>query len=99
MYFSYGEYLRLPAFRDVVEIVKSRSAGVCELCRSRTATEPHHVRYCRWGDVDTPDNLLHLCHQCHTDAHRCRDCGRVNLKARHIKRGHLKCDECTAKPG
>lgn len=93
-YATYAEYLRLPEFRAIVAAVHERSGGTCEQCRSAAATEPHHVRYCRWGDVDTAENLIHLCHACHEAAHRCQSCGRVALKARQIKEGSDVCQSC-----
>lgn len=94
MYASYAEYLRLPEFRSVCERVKVRSGGVCEWCGKRPATEPHHVAYCKWGEVDTELNLLHVCHQCHCDLHRCEQCDQVTLKAAEIKTGSRVCRKC-----
>lgn len=93
-YSSYSEYLRLPEFRAVVHRVKVRSGGVCEWCGKRRATEPHHVAYCRWGEVDTELNLLFVCNECHCDLHRCRSCGEVALKAADIKSGSRVCRAC-----
>lgn len=93
-YRTYSEYLALPEFRAVCNAVRLRSGGVCEWCGRRRATEPHHVAYCKWGDVDTDLNLLDVCHQCHCDLHRCSACNEVALKASHIKNGDRVCDKC-----
>jgi hypothetical protein len=93
-YATYAEYLKLPEFRDVCDQVRRRSKGVCEWCGKRPATEPHHVAYCRWGEVDTALNLLHVCHNCHCDLHRCESCGDVRLKAAEIKTGDRVCRKC-----
>ena len=42
--------------------VAERSGGTCEVCRSHTATEMHHLHY--GPDLD-PAKLLHVCHHCH----------------------------------
>jgi hypothetical protein len=94
MYSTYEEYLRLPEFRAVCSLVRQRSGGLCEQCKERTAVDPHHVRYCRWGEIDTPENLLDLCHRCHTLAHTCETCGDLAIFAKHIKRNTKVCDRC-----
>lgn len=94
MYASYTEYLRLPAFRDVCNRVRVRSQGKCEWCGLRKATEPHHVVYCKWGEVDDEFNLLDVCHACHCDLHSCESCGKVALKAAEIKAGVRTCKVC-----
>lgn len=49
----------------VVEAVKARSGGVCELCRDAPATHMHHRRLRSQGGRDTVENLAHLCNICH----------------------------------
>jgi len=93
-YSTYAEYLRLPQFRDVCRRVRMRSGGICEWCGRRKATEPHHVVYCQWGEIDDDFNLLDVCHECHCDLHRCVACGRVSLKSREIKSGSRVCIGC-----
>jgi hypothetical protein len=93
-YATYTEYLATDQFRWACGIVEERSGGRCESCRSRMATEFHHVRYCKWGQYDPPENLEHICHQCHCDKHRCVKCGQVALKAKHIKLCSFICDRC-----
>lgn len=92
-YRNYGEYLKHPVFLKSVDEARLRAGGVCEQCRAAARTEPHHLRYCRWGDFDPPENLIMLCRSCHTEAHRCRRCGQIALKAHHIKRGLFVCCE------
>ena len=58
----------------VQDVVRARSGGVCEGCRSAPATEMHHRRYRSRGGEHTPSNLLHLCGAgnhtgCHGIAH------------------------------
>jgi hypothetical protein len=90
-YSNYGEYLRHPIFLGAVESAKQRSGGLCEKCGSKTKTEPHHIRYCKWGEFDPPENLLMLCRECHTNEHTCQRCGEVTLKASHIKLNTREC--------
>jgi hypothetical protein len=92
MYSTYAEYLRHPRFRAVCKLVRQRSGGKCERC-GRQAIDFHHVRYCRWGDFDTPDNLQHLCRECHEAAHTCLRCGGI-MKSADIKRGGESCGRC-----
>lgn len=93
-YVSYREYLELPDYRAVCDEVRRRSGGICEVCKARAAIEAHHVAYCKWGEVDTPENLLDVCRQCHCDLHRCSRCEEVTLKAVEIKAGSKVCRAC-----
>jgi hypothetical protein len=90
-YSRYAEYLKHPIFLAVVETAKERSSGLCEKCGGKAKIEPHHIRYCKWGEFDTPENLLMLCRECHANEHRCQRCGRVTLKASHIKLNTKEC--------
>ena len=102
MYANYTEYLKHPKFREVCERVRRRSGGRCEgdivmqhgphRC-GRNAMDFHHVRYCKWGQFDPPENLLHLCRECHEAAHTCQNCGGI-LKAEAIKAGRDICYSC-----
>lgn len=93
-YSSYTEYLQTPQFRAVVAAVRRRANGACEDCRKRPGVEAHHVKYCRWGAFDTEVNLVWVCRACHERRHTCSRCGRVAIKARHIKAGVQICDDC-----
>lgn len=55
--------------RDVYEMVKDRSAGICERCGRARATEVHHKRLRSAGGCDSLLNLCHLCSACHTHTH------------------------------
>jgi hypothetical protein len=46
-----------------------RANGHCEKCGIRPPTEPHHLRYPKWGTFDVPENLLAICHECHCEIH------------------------------
>lgn len=95
-YRNYDEYLSHPDFLRSVGEARRRSEDKCESCGEAKQTEPHHLRYCKWGDFDPPENLMMLCRSCHEDAHRCQRCGEIALKAYHIKRGIGVCDSCPA---
>jgi hypothetical protein len=97
-YSNYSEYLAHPMFLASVATARTRSRGNCEQCGTSEQTEPHHVRYCPWGEFDPPENLLMLCRVCHEDAHTCRKCGRIALKAREIKLGRDVCLRCEHSP-
>lgn len=99
-YNTYNEYLRHPKFMIVVTQVKFRSQGRCEKIlkngdRCTNADhDTHHTKYCAWGDFDNVDNLIRLCRSCHEAEHTCLTCQRILLKAKHIKKGLKKCDDC-----
>lgn len=94
LYTSYSEYLKLPEFRAVCQRIRQRSGGICECCKVAKATEPHHVVYCKWGEIDSEHNLLDVCHKCHCKLHTCEQCGQVKLKAKQIKLGKKVCFDC-----
>lgn len=104
-YSSYSEYLRHPRFRAVVNEVFRRCGGRCEndvlvngdwVRCGRKATEPHHTKYCKWGEFDPPENLMAVCHECHCELHTCDTCGGW-LKAEAIKAGRTCCYSCYVK--
>lgn len=95
-YATYQEYLQSEQFRWCVSLVIERCDGVCEDCKSELGVDPHHVRYCKWGEYDPPENLVYLCRKCHEERHRCELCKRVALKAKHIKQGVKVCEACNA---
>jgi len=68
-YRTYREYLKHPKFLEIRAQVFTRAHGTCERCRRRRATEPHHLRYPRWGTFDVPENMIAVCHACHCDIH------------------------------
>ena len=93
-YKNYSQYLKHPTFLHSVSIARKRAGGKCEQCGGKKVLEPHHIKYCKWGEFDPPEHLKMLCRKCHEDAHRCTECGRIKLKARHIKKHQTICDEC-----
>lgn len=49
-------------------LVRTRSQGVCERCKSHPATEMAH-RIPRDVGGHAPSNIAHLCHTCHAYCH------------------------------
>ena len=64
-YVDYADYLRHPRFLEVRRQAFDRAGGLCERCKQRPATEPHHLAYPIWGEFDVVENLLAVCHECH----------------------------------
>lgn len=93
-YSTYTEYLKTTKFRNVVNEIKIRSKGICEDCKKEKGVDPHHVRYCKWGEYDTPENLIFLCRECHSNRHRCIRCGQIKLKSFEIKNKLSVCKDC-----
>ncbi|MDY5907448.1 MAG: RNA-guided endonuclease IscB [Bullifex sp.] len=57
-------------FDNVKEYVRWRDEYRCRKCRSKTYLEVHHIVQRKDGGPDRPDNLVTLCHYCHTALHR-----------------------------
>jgi 5-methylcytosine-specific restriction endonuclease McrA len=53
--------------------VAERSFGLCEGCGKVQATQMHHRLYRSQGGDERPENLLHLCLECHQSAHQDSD--------------------------
>ncbi len=55
--------------------VRQRSGGMCE-CRvkgcTNQATQFHHKKYKSRGGSDRPENIAHVCLNCHESIHRHR---------------------------
>lgn len=68
-YRSYREYLRHPRFLVVRAEVFRRVNGICEVCWRARASEPHHLCYPPWGSFDVPENMIAVCHGCHSAIH------------------------------
>jgi 5-methylcytosine-specific restriction endonuclease McrA len=51
------------------QAVKDARKPYCQLCGRAGATQAHHITFKSQGGHDTPDNLIALCIDCHSDAH------------------------------
>jgi 5-methylcytosine-specific restriction endonuclease McrA len=62
---NYKAYLHTQAWRNLSTAVKERDRYRCRLCGSRDELEVHHKTYARIGH-ESLDDLVTLCHRCHT---------------------------------
>lgn len=53
--------------------VAERSFGLCEACGVKVATQMHHRLHRSHGGDEHVQNLLHLCLDCHHQAHHATD--------------------------
>ena len=76
------------AWSDVRSLVMDRAHGLCERCAEKGELKPaevvHHVKPLterNVGDPEislNPDNLMALCHDCHTEVHQSLGVGAMN---------------------
>lgn len=69
--------------------VLSRDGYTCQYCHGRRKSsrlEVHHIQYRSQCGSDNSDNLITLCHSCHTDVHN----GKITLSKVGKKKGTLK---------
>src|SRR5690606_41621438 len=45
--------------------VKKRAKGMCESCKVKPGTEPHHIVPLARGRANTPANIIYLCESSH----------------------------------
>ena len=65
---AYTWYLGSAFWRERREHILHRANYICEKCRTRPATEVHHLTYIRvFGEL--PSDLVALCRQCHSEIH------------------------------
>lgn len=55
--------------RESRALVYARAAGRCEMCLVRQPTDYQHRKNRSQGGGWSPDNGLHLCHECHMWIH------------------------------
>jgi len=82
-------------------MVWSRAGGLCERCLKQGEVKPaevvHHKTPLTPENVDdpavslNPDNLVALCHDCHTEAHRRLGTGAMN--GRKVEEPRVRFDE------
>ncbi len=66
---SYREYLQTDEWRARADAAKERAGNRCQLCNAAGPLEAHHRTYERRGK-ELPEDLVALCHDCHTGHHR-----------------------------
>jgi 5-methylcytosine-specific restriction endonuclease McrA len=57
-------------YQRLRERVLRRDAWRCQFCGSMTNLEVHHQRFRSHSGPDHEDNLITLCNDCHSAAHR-----------------------------
>lgn len=101
-YKTFGEYLKHPLYLESKQAAQKRSNGFCEfvgtgtngVCKNK-ATECCHLKYCKWGEFDPPENLIWICKECDLILNVCSTCKLNRLKAAQIKKGSNVCDSCS----
>lgn len=64
----YNQYLKTDKWRKKRAAVLERAKGLCEGCRSKEATQVHHLTYDRVGNEMLFD-LVAVCDECHEVIH------------------------------
>jgi 5-methylcytosine-specific restriction endonuclease McrA len=64
----YNAYLQTPEWKGRRKLVLLRAQGICEGCRSKPATDAHHVTYAHAGE-EFLFELVALCPACHERFH------------------------------
>lgn len=49
---------------------KERDLFTCQICGSKRHTEGHHLFDFAFGGAADVDNIITLCHGCHTNVHK-----------------------------
>jgi len=69
---KYEAYLASEAWQERRRLVFARAGGVCEGCRTRKATQVHHLSYQHFGD-EFLFELVAICNECHSRIHASTD--------------------------
>jgi hypothetical protein len=70
---DYHEYLLSEQWAEKTAPVRRRLNGMCECCNMRFGSEVHHRTYVRLFN-ELPEDLIHLCGQCHEAVHGLDTC-------------------------
>lgn len=76
-------------FTNTKEMVLNRDDYTCQYCKGKhkdSKLEVHHIIFRSKGGSDEEENLITLCHTCHTSLHR----GEIKLSMKGKKKGMLK---------
>lgn len=66
---SYSHYLASPQWAEIKLQALAQDDWRCRSCGAGHRLQGHHVRYpARWA-LDSPDNVIALCEDCHDAAH------------------------------
>ncbi len=61
---------RGPEHTKVQRAGKERDLYTCQICGSTDHTEGHHLLDFSFGGAANEDNIMTLCHNCHSNVHR-----------------------------
>ena len=76
-------------FENTKAMVLNRDNYTCQCCKGKhkdSKLEVHHIVFRSQGGSDEAENLITLCHTCHTDLHS----GKINPKLKGKVKGTLK---------
>lgn len=79
-------------FENTKAMVLTRDEYTCQLCKGKhkdSKLEVHHIIYRRNSGSDEADNLITLCHTCHTKLH-VDDSGKLDKKLLKLQPGKAK---------
>lgn len=66
---------RSAAHTQVQKAGRARDLNICQVCGSKERVEGHHIIDHQFSGSAVTDNIISLCHICHTAVHR----GEINL--------------------
>jgi 5-methylcytosine-specific restriction endonuclease McrA len=61
-------------YRELRKEILRRDGWKCQECGSMKSLEVHHQRFRSQSGEDTEENLIALCAECHSRAHRAAKC-------------------------
>ena len=64
---NYQQYIMTPAWKAKAAETKKRDGNRCKWCGSPDNLEVHHLSYAHLGN-ERPNEIITLCHGCHTCA-------------------------------
>ena len=67
-YYKYISYLSSPEWKDKRELVFKRDNNICQLCKSKSADQVHHLIYDNLYNEPLED-LISVCYDCHFAYH------------------------------
>ena len=61
---------RGPEHNKAQRVGKERDLYTCQICGSTAHTEGHHLLDFSFGGAPDKDNIMTLCHDCHSNVHK-----------------------------
>ncbi len=56
-------------YRELYRQILQRDGWRCQICGSMKHLQVHHIKFRSHCGADSEDNLITLCHDCHSRAH------------------------------